>query len=175
MHLLVIADPAASFLKALSQLPTDLRTVICHDAEELKLSAPTADAILYADIDADLLMRILPLAGRVRWIHCLWTGIEGILQPELLNHPALLTNGRGVFRWPLADWVVAAMLFFAFDLRRVIRQQEQGLWKPFVGTTLKGRTLGIVGYGSIGSAAAERARSFGMNIVALQRRSGSPS
>src|SRR5207244_12116278 len=39
----------------------------------------------------------------------------------------------------------------------------------------KGRTLGIVGYGSIGSAAAERARSFGMNIVAMQRRSCSPS
>jgi phosphoglycerate dehydrogenase-like enzyme len=62
------------------------------------------------------------------------------------------------------------MLFFAFDLRRVIRQQEQGVWQPFVGSTLNSRTLGIVGYGSIGSAIAERARPFGMRIVALRRR-----
>ena len=89
-----------------------------------------------AHIDGALLSRVLPLAGRVRWIHSLWTGVEGILTPELWRHPAPLTNGRGVFRWPLADWVAAAMLFFAFDLRRVIQQQEQGVWNPFVATTL---------------------------------------
>src|SRR5262245_22558484 len=122
MLLLVIADPAAPFLKALAQLPKDLDVVVSDNREELKHRAPSADAILYAHIDADLLMQALPLASRLRWIHCLWTGVEGILQPELLNHPAPLTNGRGVFRWPLADWVVAAMLFFAFDLRRVIQQ-----------------------------------------------------
>jgi phosphoglycerate dehydrogenase-like enzyme len=88
----------------------------------------------------------------------------------MLAHPAPLTNGRGVFRWPLADWVTAAMLFFAFDLRRVVQQQEQGLWKPFVGSTLNGRALGIVGYGSIGSAVAARVRPFGMKIAALRRR-----
>lgn len=172
MFLLVIADPAWPFLKVLSQLPQDVRVVVSNQLEELKNNAPHADAILFADIDGDLLARVLPPAHRLRWIHCLWTGVEGILKPELLSHPAPLTNGRGVFRWPLADWVVATMLFFAFDLRRVIRQQEQSLWKPFLGSTLSGRTLGIVGYGSVGSAAAARARAFGMKIAALRRRPG---
>ena len=170
MFLLVIADPAASFLKVLSQLPPDVDLVVSNNEQELKDSAPNADAILFADFNARLLMQALLQAGRLRWIHCLWTGVEGILQPELLDHPSTLTNGRGVFRWPLADWVVSAMLFFAFDLRRVIRQQEQTLWQPFLGTSLRGRTLGIVGYGSIGSAIAERARPFGMTIAALRRR-----
>jgi phosphoglycerate dehydrogenase-like enzyme len=117
-----------------------------------------------------LLTDILPLAGRTRWIHSLWTGVEGILGPELRNHPAILTNGRGVFRWPLADWVAGVMLFFAFDFRRVIRQQEQELWKPITGRMLEGQTLGIVGYGAIGAAVASRARVFGMKIAALRRR-----
>jgi phosphoglycerate dehydrogenase-like enzyme len=52
----------------------------------------------------------------------------------------------------------------------VIRQQEQGIWEPFIGTTLTGKMLGIVGYGSIGSAVADRARPFGMKIGALRRR-----
>jgi phosphoglycerate dehydrogenase-like enzyme len=170
LTLLVIADPAALFLKPLSRLQQDIQIVVSDDPEKLKSLAADADAILFADFDGDLLANVLPLANRVRWIHCLWTGVEMILKPKIVAHPAPLTNGRGVFRWPLADWVIAAMLFFAFDLGRVIRQQEQGMWKPFISTSLKGRVLGIVGFGSIGAAAAARARVFGMKIAALRRR-----
>jgi phosphoglycerate dehydrogenase-like enzyme len=168
--LLVIADPEAPFLKFLSRSPENVSILVSNDIEELKASASKADTILYAYLDAGLLANVLPLANRVRWVHCLWTGVEGILVPELLAHPALLTNARGAFKGPLADWVIAVMLFFAFDLRRVIRQQEQAVWEPFIADTLNGRTLGIVGYGAIGSAAASRARTFGMNIAALRRR-----
>jgi phosphoglycerate dehydrogenase-like enzyme len=170
--LLVIADPEAPFLREfLSRSPENVSILISNNTEELKAHASKADAILYAYLDARLLANVLPLANRVRWVHCLWTGVEGILVPELLAHPALLTNARGAFKGPLADWVIAVMLFFAFDLRRVIRQQEQAIWDPFVGDTLNGRTLGVVGYGAIGSAAASRARTFGTNIAALRRRS----
>jgi phosphoglycerate dehydrogenase-like enzyme len=168
--LLVIADPAAPFLEALAKLPHDVRVVVSNEAAELRTRAPEADAILYAHFQAELLSSILPAAGRLRWIHSLWTGVEGILRPEVLNHPATLTNGRGVFRWPLADWVIASMLYFAFDLRRVIAQQQEGAWRLVFGTSLNGRTLGIVGYGGIGSAAAERAKPFGMKIAAHRRR-----
>lgn len=168
--LLVIGDPAAPFLTALSRLPEGLSVFISQNREELKAKAPDADAILFAHVDGTLLSDALPLANRARWVHSLWTGVDWILSPATRAHPAPLTNGRGVFRWPLADWVVATMLCFAFDLRRVIWQQEQRIWKPFVGTTLAGRTLGIVGYGAIGSACATRARAFGMKIAALRRR-----
>src|SRR5262252_874226 len=140
LNFLVIGDPAASFLKALSALRQDVKIVISDDVDKLIQNAPDADAILFAHGKADLLTKILPAAKRVRWIHCLWTGVEGIISPELLAHPTILTNGRGVFRRFLADWVISVMLLFAFDLRRVIRQQEQGIWEPFIGSTLAGKT-----------------------------------
>lgn len=167
--LVVIGDPTAPFVAPLSRLPKNIDSLISEDFEKLKAAVPDADALLYAGF-SDALVRALPLAGRVRWIHSLWTGVEGILTPEMLKHPATLTNGRGAFRWPLADWVAAAMLFFAFDIGRVIRQQEKRVWQPFVSSSLEGRTLGVVGYGSIGAAAAVRARAFGMKIAALRRR-----
>jgi phosphoglycerate dehydrogenase-like enzyme len=170
LTLLVIADPAAPFLNKVMEMPGDVRVLASHDPGELKLHAPGADAILFASFRPDLLTSVLPVAPRVRWVHSLWTGVEGILKPELLAHPAPLTNGRGVFRWPLADWAMAAMLFFAFDLRRVLKQQQESVWAPIMGTSLNGRTLGIVGYGGIGSACAERARTFGMKIAAFRRR-----
>jgi phosphoglycerate dehydrogenase-like enzyme len=170
LELLVIARPSSPVLSSLSRVPQSVRVTVTDNPDELKAHAGNVDAILYAHGDTDLLKNILPQAVRCRWIHSLWTGVEGILGPELISHPAVLSNGRGVFRWPLADWVVAMMLFFAFDLKRVLEQQEQRLWKPFVSTTLEGRTLGIVGYGGVGSAVAERARPFGMKTLALRRR-----
>jgi len=167
--LVVIGDPAAPFVAPLSRLPKNIDSLITEDLEKLKAAVPDADALLYAGF-SDALVRVLPLAVHVRWIHSLWTGVEGILTPDMLKHPAILTNGRGAFRWPLADWVAAAMLFFAFDFGRVIRQQEKRVWQPFIGTSLEGRTLGIIGYGSISGAAAVRARCFGMKIAALRRR-----
>jgi len=171
MLLLAIADPTSSVMKSsLSRVPPNVRVVVTDKLEELKAQAPEADAILYAHGQVSLLTGILPHATRVRWIHSLWTGVESILTPELLAHPAPLTNGRGVFRRPLADWVVGVMLHFAFDFRRVLQQQDEKVWKPFVSTTLEGRSLGIVGYGAIGRAAAERVRPFGVKIGALRRR-----
>jgi phosphoglycerate dehydrogenase-like enzyme len=169
IFLVVIADPAAPFLAPLAALRKDIRVVVTEDLEQLKSVIPQADAILYASF-SPVLARILPLAHRVRWIHVLWTGVDGVLTPEMMGHPAVLTNGRGVFKGPLADWVVAVMLYFAFDFRRLILQQEQRVWAPFISDTLKGRVLGIIGYGSIGSAVAARARLFGMKIIASRRR-----
>ena len=96
--------------------------------------------------------------------------MERLLTPETVAHSATLTNGRGVFRRPLGDWTVAMMLHFAFDISRVTQQQREQRWEPFTSPGIEGKTLGIIGYGGIGSAAAERAKPFGVKILALRRR-----
>ena len=86
--LLVIADPAASFVKSfLPGVPPGVRALVADIPEELKAKAPEVDAILYAHGQPALLSEILPLAQRLRWIHSLWTGVEVILIPEMLKHP----------------------------------------------------------------------------------------
>src|SRR5579884_4245832 len=118
---LVIADPSAPHVKPLGELTSPARIVITNDPQKLAEAAPQADAILYADTRISLFHQVIPCAAKARWVHSMWTGVEGMLTPELIRHPATLTNGRGVFRWPLADWVMAVMLHFAFDLGRIIR------------------------------------------------------
>jgi phosphoglycerate dehydrogenase-like enzyme len=92
------------------------------------------------------------------------------MSPEVLASPVPLTNGRGVFRVSLAEWTIGAMLHFSYQMRRMVRQQDAGVWETFTTEELQGRTLGVVGYGEIGRAAAERARAFGMKVLALRRR-----
>jgi phosphoglycerate dehydrogenase-like enzyme len=93
-----------------------------------------------------------------------------VLVPELVAHPAVLTNGRGAFSAALAEFVLAALLFFAKDLRRLVAQQAAGAWTAFDMERLEGRTVGIVGYGDIGRAVAARLRPLGVDVLALRRR-----
>lgn len=169
--LLVTADPQAPYLDVLRQLPADVRVIVSSHPAELAAAAPEADAILNGEFkDPTLLKSVFPLASRVRWVHTLSAGVEHVLSPEIIASPVPLTNGRGVFRRPLGEWAVSAMLHFLYQHRRLIRQQEQGVWDSFDIEELHGKTVGIVGYGEIGRAVAERARPFGCRIVALRRK-----
>ncbi|MGD1092180.1 MAG: D-2-hydroxyacid dehydrogenase [Bryobacteraceae bacterium] len=171
LTLLVTGDAAAPYLKALDRLPSETRITVSNDRERLIAAAPEADVILNAETrDPTLLTDAFPHAKRVRWVHTLWAGVDKSLSPEIIQSPAPFTNGRGVFAIPLGEWAISAMLHFSYQHRRLIRDQEEERWAAFDTDGLYGKTLGIVGYGEIGKAIAERAKPFGMRIIALRRR-----
>ena len=170
LTLLVLADPAASWLKLLATLGPEVTVLVSNDPARVRQYAPQADVIVNGTSSPPLLSAAIPPATGARWIHSLWTGVDNVLCPEILASPLPLTNGRGVFRRPLAEWSIGAMLYFAYRMRRMVRQQQAGVWEAFTTEEIQGKTLGIIGYGGIGSTTAGLARSFGMRIVALRRR-----
>jgi phosphoglycerate dehydrogenase-like enzyme len=82
----------------------------------------------------------------------------------------VVTNSRGLYADALGEFAIAAMLWFAKDLRRLLRNQQQAHWEPFTVERLEGQTAGIIGYGGIGQAVARRAMALGMRILAVRRR-----
>jgi len=170
LTLLVLADPSASWLKLLGDLGPDINVIVSNEAAKVPEFARQADVIVNGSSSPRLLSAAIPAALKAQWMHSLWTGVDHVLSPEVLASPLPLTNGRGVFRRPLAEWTVGAMLYFAYNMRRMVRQQQAGVWEAFTTEEIQGKTLGIVGYGGIGSLAAELARPFGMRIIALRRR-----
>ncbi len=170
LTLLVLADPSASWLKLLANLGPEVSLIVSNDPAKVREFAPQADVIVNGTSNPPLLSAAIPPAHRAKWIHSLWTGVDNVLCPEILASPLPLTNGRGVFRRPLAEWTIGAMLYFAYNMRRMVRQQQAAVWEAFTTDEIQGKTLGIVGYGAIGSTAAELARPFGMRIAALRRR-----
>ena len=91
------------------------------------------------------------------------------LFPELIASGVTLTNGSGVFSPSLGEFALAAILYFAKDFRRMIRNQMVGLWEPFDVMPIAGQTVGIIGYGDIGRAVAARVKAVGMNVLAVKR------
>jgi phosphoglycerate dehydrogenase-like enzyme len=170
LTLLVLFDPRARHHRVLERLPDSTNIVVTDDPAHIAQSAPRADVILTGPQRHELIRHAFPHAVRLRWVHSLSAGVEGVLVPELVSSPVPLTNGRGVFARPLAEWCIGAALFFSYDLRRMVHSQEEGRWDQFDTEHLSGKTLAIVGYGEIGRAVAERVKPFGVRVLALKRR-----
>jgi phosphoglycerate dehydrogenase-like enzyme len=170
IKLVVIDKPGASHLKALDSLAPSIDVVVSNQAGLLRESVQDAAVILNGIPDGHLLRQVFTDATRLRWVHSLSDGVEKILFPELVASPAILTNARGVFKRSLAEFVIASVLYFAKDFRRLIRSQQGGVWQPFEMEEAHGKVMGIVGYGETGRACAERARVLGMKVLGLRRK-----
>ena len=169
LTVLVLGHPGDESLRLLAEAGPGVRFVVAERPEELLPAAEDAEALFCSSADPRPLAEFLPHVPRLRWIHVRWAGLDHTLLPPIVESPAVLTNSRGVYSAALGEYVVAAILFFAKDLRRKVRSQEEGRWDVFPVEVVSGATLGIVGYGDIGRAIARRARPLGMRILALRR------
>jgi phosphoglycerate dehydrogenase-like enzyme len=164
--LTVPGDDNIPFLPELRQMAT---IVIGDSARDFAKAAADAEIILNWSGSLGLLREVFLMSPRLRWVHSRAAGLEQTLFPELIESEVILTNGSGVFSPSLGEFVLGAILYFAKDFRRMIRNQMVGVWQQFDITMIAGQTLGIVGYGSIGRAVAARARALDMHVLGLRR------
>lgn len=140
-------------------------------AEVLGESIAEADALLAWFSDPDWLPAVWTKSTRLRWIQSSSAGVDMLLFPELIESDVLVTNARGVFDEPIAEWVIGAMLAFTTGLQRSIVDQGRREWTT--GRTrqrLEGSRLVIAGPGPIGRATATRAIALGMSVALVGRR-----
>ena len=163
MRVVAIAAPDFAPLPVLRAAVPEV--FVSADLAELRDAARDAEVIVVAPREGALLREVWPHAERVKWVHTLAAGVESLLFPEL---NVTLTNSRGIFADALAEFAIAAMLFFAKDLRRVVRNQDARQWAPFTVSRLEETTVGIIGFGSIGRAVARQAEAFGMDVCATR-------
>jgi phosphoglycerate dehydrogenase-like enzyme len=167
--LLVLTAPDDNNIPLLTELRQKATIVVGDSARDFAAAAVEAEIILSWSGSRVLLRDVFLMSHRVRWIHSRSAGLEQTLFPELIESEVTLTNGSGVFSPSLGEFVLAAILYFAKDFRRMISNQVAGVWEQFDVTMVSGHTLGIVGYGSIGRAVAARARALEMNVLAVRR------
>ncbi len=166
---LVLATPTEPQLAMLEELPPETTIAAGNSVEAFERAAPEAGVIFNWSGSGGLLREVFGMCPGVRWVHSRAAGLDNQLFPELVASAAVLTNGSGVFSPPLGEFALAAILYFAKDLRRMIRSQQAGVWDQFDITEIFGQTAGIVGYGDIGRAVATRLRPMGMDVLALKR------
>ena len=118
----------------------------------------------------------LASAPKLRWVHTSAVAVETLCLPDLFSRGIAVSNTRGVQAVPIAEHVMAVVLALSKQLPFVIENQQRARWaqNEFIVDRLpwllKGRTLGLIGVGTIGSEIARRAGAFDMRVIALRRR-----
>lgn len=113
-------------------------------------------------------------APNLRWIHSHWAGIDRLVDSQFWDSDVTITNTSGIHAPNMGQYVMAQILAWANRVPAWLRQQQLGKWpakrrEGFMSDELRGRTLGIIGYGSIGREIARLAATFDMQILVTKR------
>src|SRR3954453_15175899 len=148
-NVLVVCSPDHYALKNLEQIKSLANVVIGNDIKSLSEDAAAAEVVRYAGMMGGAVpaLDVWPLLNNVRWIHSLSAGVEKLLFPELIESPVIVTNARGVFKRPLAEFGVLGMLYFYKEVRRLLENQNAKHWDEFMVDQLPEKIMGVVGLG----------------------------
>ncbi|MFI2366932.1 D-2-hydroxyacid dehydrogenase [Streptomyces sp. NPDC018833] len=142
-------------------------------ADEVTLAdrLPGADVLLVWDFTSDAVRRVWPGEGpRPRWVHTASAGVDRVLCPELAASDTVLTNARGIFEQPIAEYVAALVLAMAKDLPQTLDLQRRHEWRHRETLPVAGSRGVVVGAGPIGRAVAGALRALGVTTAVVGRR-----
>lgn len=126
-----------------------------------------ADVLLTLGYRADNVAQVIANCRGLRWIHVYGTGIDDFPLHCVGNR--VLSCSRGVSTIPISEWVLAMMLAYEKRLPESWVNEQPEQWSTAQLGTLYGKTLGLIGLGTIAQGVVARAQGFGMNIVASVR------
>jgi phosphoglycerate dehydrogenase-like enzyme len=151
------------------------RVTFTHAAGEQELMAHIASA------DVGFLGRLkapgLARARRLRWVHSPAAGVGNLIFPEMVASDVIVTNSRGLHGAVIAEHVIGVTIALFRQFHTAVRAQLDHRWvKAGLSEirSLRGRQMGIVGLGAVGSAVADAAAAMGMRVAATRRRPGAP-
>jgi phosphoglycerate dehydrogenase-like enzyme len=144
----------------------------CRSAADMVEAAEGGCDVLFGFRAPDELMRRAP---RLKWIQLLSAGADHILKGELAQRSAVaVTTASGIHSTPIAEYTIGSMLAWAHGFHVTMRAQMRHEWRrnrEFMDSvdSMRGKTLGVIGYGSIGRETARIAQALGMTVLALKR------
>ncbi|BDH03640.1 D-2-hydroxyacid dehydrogenase [Streptomyces seoulensis] len=147
------------------------RARVVHTGEDgLAALLPEADVLLVWDFRSRAVREAWPGEGpRPAWVHTASAGVDHLMCPELTASDTVVTNARGVFDQPVAEYVAALVLAAAKDLPRTVEFQRERLWRHRETRRVAGTRACVVGSGPIGRAIARTLKALGVTPALVGR------
>jgi phosphoglycerate dehydrogenase-like enzyme len=121
-----------------------------------------------------LIRDALPLLTSLKWVQSIYAGVEPLVDPAQ-RRDYILTNARGVFGELMSEYVFGYLLFLEKKILERIHTQQAKQWQRPESGVLRGKTIGLLGVGSIGAHLAGTAKHFGMTVRGFTRGSETSS
>lgn len=141
-----------------------LSSVTYATAEQLPGALPGAQALLVWDLFSEALAAAWPKADSLAWVHAATAGVDNLMFPGLVESEVAVTNSRGVFDQPIAEYVLGLVIAFAKDFHRTHDLQRAREWRHRETERVGGRRALVIGTGPIGRAIAGRLTAVGMDV-----------
>jgi phosphoglycerate dehydrogenase-like enzyme len=125
------------------------------------------DILFSWKISEDLLRK----ARSLKWFFSTAAGNENLVKNPSFPESAVLTKTT-IYGEMMAEYVFAYLLYFIRDLSKYFEDQRRKVWKQARPGRLRGKTMGILGLGSVGKVIARCGKQFGMNILGVKRTPG---
>ncbi|MFJ5017185.1 D-2-hydroxyacid dehydrogenase [Streptomyces griseoluteus] len=144
--------------------------VLHTDDAGLAALLPEADVLLVWDFRSRAVRDAWPGEGpRPAWVHTASAGVDHLLCPELAASGTVVTNARGIFDQPMAEYVAALVLAAAKDLPRTLELQRDRVWRHRETRRVAGTRACVVGSGPIGRAVANTLKALGVTPALVGR------
>ena len=169
-------EKTRDWARRLSSALPEIEIIAPETMEGAEQAIAIADGA-YGTIPPALLKR----ADKLRWLQAPQAAPPaGFYYPELIEHPAVITNFREIYNDHIGAHVMAFVLAFARGLQVYLPQQFRREWRPAgredgdVVVHLPEATALVVGVGGIGSEVARLASAFGMKVIGVDERRTDP-
>lgn len=155
--------------EALQKYAGNRRVVVSLDRETLEREIANVE-VAVGEVPRDLLAK----APRLKWYQQFGTGVDWLREhPETVEHPFLLTNCSDNHCVILADHMFALLLSFSRGIHRFARLQMTNTWErpgdhSDNSFELRGKTMLILGLGSIGMEVVKRGQAFGLRMIGIR-------
>ncbi|TJZ55962.1 D-2-hydroxyacid dehydrogenase [Streptomyces piniterrae] len=149
--------------------------VIYADDASLAGLLPSADVLLAWDFTSDAIREAWPEHGpKPVWVHTASAGVDRLLCPALIADDTQVTNARGVFEQPIAEYVAGLVIAMAKDFYGSWELQRQRRWRHRETLRVAGTRAVVVGSGPIGRAIGTTLQALGITVDLVGRRERSP-
>jgi D-2-hydroxyacid dehydrogenase (NADP+) len=158
-------------------LPEKYLTLLRSDFSSCELMTEPDDAIgteQLQRIEGVFTEELLPESlvqqmPRLKWLHVTRGGVNAYLTPSVKARPIQVTGSKGIHGTVFSEFALASILMLAKKFPDCIAAQREKRWQKLAPIEIEGKTLGIVGLGTAGSALARKAKALGMRVLATKR------
>lgn len=165
----VLIAPGEALPPGINQLAATATLRQAWDAESLRATLPGTHILCITDFRTGALRKAWPCADRLRWIHATSAGVDAVLIPEVRASDIVLTNARGIFDRPIAEYVLGHIIAFAKDFHGNWELQQRHEWRHRDTERVQGKRALVVGAGAIGREIAHLAQLMGMVVEGIAR------
>jgi phosphoglycerate dehydrogenase-like enzyme len=124
------------------------------------------DGVFTEETVSDELVQRMP---SLKWLHVTRGGVNAYLTPRVKARPIEVTGSKGIHGTVFSEFALAAIFMLVKKLPECIDAQRQKKWQKLAPVEIEGKTIGIIGLGTVGDELARKAKALGMRVLATKR------